>query len=150
MKLRAKQSERDLWDPFEFASELHNEMKSLFRKVAHHQETLKAKEPPVDVYEDPDVFLIRSDIPGMKRQDIEIKVDGRTLSLKGERKQDREGKERVCVASERFHGIFSRVIDLPTDIHSEKVWATYHDGILEITLPKNGGSRTKEFRVEVR
>src|SRR6202011_624095 len=88
--------------------------------------------PAVDVYQDKDHFTVYAELPGLKKEEIEISLNGDTLTIGGERKQ--EASEDKSVRTERFFGKFQRSLTLPVAVTSEKVTATYQDGILKVIL----------------
>jgi HSP20 family protein len=92
--------------------------------------------PAIEVYEKEDKFVVKAELPGMKKEDIDISVTGDTLSIKGERKAESEVKEEDYYFCERSYGSFSRSIALPSSINTEKIEASYEDGVLEVSLPK--------------
>jgi HSP20 family protein len=92
--------------------------------------------PAIEVYEKEDKFVVKAELPGMKKEDIDISVTGDTLSIKGERKAESEFKEEDYYFCERSYGSFSRSIALPSSIDTEKIEASYEDGVLEVSLPK--------------
>jgi HSP20 family protein len=92
--------------------------------------------PAIEVYEKEDKFVVKAELPGMKKEDIDISISGDTLSIKGERKAESEVKEEDYYCCERSYGSFSRSISLPSSIDTEKIEASYKDGVLEVSLPK--------------
>jgi HSP20 family protein len=141
----------ETWDPFDLMTDFQNEMNRLFHRSLHKKNGWeKTFEPEVDLVEEKDSFIVKADIPGIKKEEMDIKVEGRLLTLKGERKEEKETKEKNYYASERFYGAFTRMIELPTDVKADQVKATYKDGVLEITLPKTEGAKAKQVTVEVK
>jgi len=103
--------------------------------------------PAVDVYQDKDQFTVYAELPGFKKEEIEISLNGDTLTIGGERKQ--EASEDQGVRTERFFGKFQRSLTLPVAVTSEKVTATYQDGILKVILPKAEESKPKQISVSL-
>lgn len=105
--------------------------------------------PPLDIFETADELVVRAELPGMRREDIEVNVEGNTLILRGERKfeaeEDKESYHRV----ERVYGAFRRVLDLPATVDPDRVEATYRDGILEIHLGKREEAKPRQIEVKV-
>jgi len=142
---------REGWDPFDVMADFQHDMNRLFgRSLMKRNGWTRAFEPEVDVAEDKDAFLVKADLPGIKKEELDIKVEGRLLTLKGERKEEKETKEKNYYASERFYGAFTRMIELPAEVKTDQIKAAYKDGVLEITLPKSEGARAKQITVEVR
>lgn len=103
--------------------------------------------PAVDVYEEGDSFHIHADLPGLKRDDIDITVDGNTMTISGEKKRENETKEDGYYRAERYYGKFSRSIDMPVTVDTSKIDAKYKDGVLEIVLPKSETARPKQIKI---
>ena len=103
--------------------------------------------PAVDVYEDKDNLLVTAELPGLKKEDIEISLHEGFLNLAGERKQEekREGTELYRV--ERRVGRFHRSINLPCSVEADKIKATYNEGVLTVTLPKAEEAKPKQIPV---
>ncbi len=92
--------------------------------------------PSIDMYEKEDSFILRVELPGVNKEDVDISMTEDTLTIKGERKPPEEAKEFEYQCSEVCYGTFSRSIDMPTPVNSDKIDATYHNGMLEIRLQK--------------
>jgi HSP20 family protein len=110
------------------------------RPLAFPAETeLKMK---IDVKEDDKGYTVQADIPGVKKEDIQVDIEGDTVSLRAEVKQEKEEKKgEKVVYSERSYGMVSRSFSLPTEVDDKAAKAEYKDGVLKLTLPKktNGG-----------
>jgi len=145
---------RELWDPFDFVRDLQDEMSRFLTisplrrngNLAHG----RFFEPDIEVREELDHFVVRTDIPGIKKEELDISVLGKLLTLKGERKAETETKGKNYFYSERFHGAFSRTIELLTELDADKVKATYKDGVLELIIPKAENAKPKQVKVEVK
>ena len=106
--------------------------------------------PAVDIVDEKDQIRIKADLPGLKKEDIEISADNGILTIKGEKKEEKEIKEKDYVRSERYYGAFHRSFSLPTGVDPQKVNASYKDGVLEVTLPKREDAKPKQIKVEVK
>jgi len=106
--------------------------------------------PAVDVVEHEDKFLVKADLPGMKKEDLDITLVDGHLTLKGEKKQETEIKEENYHRIERYSGSFRRTIEMPSTVDAEKVAASYRDGVLEITIPKKEEVKPKQIKVEAK
>ena len=128
---------------------MRRDMDRLFGQVAGqaYWPTHAGVFPLVNVTEDQDHFYIRSEIPGMNREEISISATGRNLSISGERKIVSEGENVKYHRREREDGIFSRVVALPSDIQIDKIEASYVDGILSINIPKDEEAKPKQITV---
>ena len=103
--------------------------------------------PVVDVYDNDDNIVLKAEIPGIDKKDIEIDVKGRVLTLKGERSSDNEVKEDNYYRRERCFGKFERAFTLPVDVEPDKIKANYKDGVLEIDIPKPEEKKPKQITV---
>jgi len=106
--------------------------------------------PALEIYEKKDNYVIRAELPGMKKDEIDISVLGDTLTIKGERKAESEVKDEDYYRCEMCYGRFSRSVTLPAAVQASKVSASYNDGMLEVTLPKAAESKPKRVEVEVK
>ena len=105
--------------------------------------------PAVDVAETENDIIVKAEIPGINPKDIDISIVGETLTIKGEKKEEKENKGKHYHRVERSYGSFTRTIDLPTPVITDKVKAEDHHGVLEITLPKMEKSEAKKITVKV-
>jgi HSP20 family protein len=105
--------------------------------------------PPLDVFQDKDHVFVKCELPGMKKEDIKISLHENTLTISGERKQEREVKEGEAFRSERFFGRFHRSITLPVTVEANHVKAQYKDGILAVSLAKAEEAKPKQIEVQV-
>ena len=105
--------------------------------------------PAVDLYEEKDDIVVKAELPGMEKDKIEVNLADHTLTIKGEKKTEEEVKKENYYRSERFHGSFLRTLELPKDVHGDKVKASFKDGILEVRLPKTEEAKRKEVKVKV-
>lgn len=117
---------------------------SFFRSPA----SLSRWNPAVDVYQDKDQFTVVAELPGFKKEEIEISLHGDTLSISGERKQ--EGASEQGFLTERFYGKYQRGFTLPTAVDPDKVKATYKDGLLQVVLPKAEEAKPKQIEVALK
>ena len=105
--------------------------------------------PAVDILEDDDEFTVKAELPGVAAKDIVVTVDKNVLTLKGERRLEREMKKENYHRMERTYGMFSRSFRLPTLIDTANVRAEYNDGLLKVILPKKAGAKTRNIEVKV-
>jgi len=105
--------------------------------------------PAVDVLQDKDNVMVRVEVPGMKKQDIDISLQEGVLTISGERKAEDKYQGAEVHRSERFVGRFSRSVTLPLAINADKCNATYQEGILTVTLPKVEEAKPKQIEVKV-
>ena len=105
--------------------------------------------PAVDMYDKKDEIVIKAELPGVEKEKVNITITDNTLTIKGEVKKDEEIKDEDYYQCERAYGSFARDITLPVAVQSDKVNATFHEGILEIHLPKAEEAKEKEIEVVV-
>ena len=104
--------------------------------------------PPVDIFERNDHLVIRAEVPGIQKEDMDVRIENGVLTLHGERKQDLDVKEGNAHRTERVYGSFTRSFSLPTTVDASNVSAIYKDGVLEVTVPKAETAKPK--MVEIR
>ncbi len=105
--------------------------------------------PAVDVYEEQDDIVVKAELPGMSKDDIQISFADNTLTIRGEKKKEEEGKGKDYYRAERVYGSFSRSVVLPAEIVAEKARAVFKDGVLEIRLPKSEEAKKKTVNEKV-
>ena len=142
------------WDPFRDVLALQNRMNSLFQDFSRGQneaDTLAAAAfaPPVDVYEDEHKVVLKLEVPGMKQEDFDIRVENNTLTVSGERKFEKEEKEENFHRIERRYGSFYRAFTMPNSVNTENVKANYDAGVLKIELEKRAEAKPKQIKVGV-
>lgn len=143
------------WDPFRDMITLRDRMDRLFDdslarlRGGEEDFSISTWSPVVDIYETSDALVIKAEIPGIKKEDISVEVKDNTLSLKGERKFEKDVNEENYHRMERSYGSFCRVFSLPTTVEQDKVKASFKDGVLEITLPKLEKEKPKQVTVDV-
>jgi HSP20 family protein len=118
-------------------------------ELARSSQLLSGWTPAFDVYEDKDNFYVRAELPGMRKEDIDLSMHNGSLSISGERKSDDKLKEAEVYRAERFFGRFQRTITLPTLVAVDKIKAQYQDGILSVTVPKAEEAKPKHIDVKV-
>jgi HSP20 family protein len=129
------------WPTFGRLANLQDELDRLF------ESPLQAWAPALDVHEDKDGFTIRAELPGMKREDIEVSIQDGALVISGERQEEKVNEGTEVHRQERYYGRFSRALTLPTAVNGDKVKANYKDGILTVTLPKAEEAKPKQITV---
>lgn len=105
--------------------------------------------PSVDILEKDGNLILRAELPGMTEKDIDLKIEGNTLTLKGERKMENEDKKSDYHRVESFYGSFSRSFRLPDTVDYEKIDAKYKNGVLTVTLPQKPEVKPREIPVSV-
>ena len=110
---------------------------------------MKITTPAVDLYEEKDDIVVKAELPGMEKDNIEVNLSGHRLTIKGERKQEEEVKKEGYYRAERSYGSFLRTLELPSEVQTDKAKAAFKNGILEIRLPKTEEAMKKEAKVKV-
>jgi HSP20 family protein len=156
-----------VWDPFRELSRIEREIRKMFdefwgerrrwgllpalRRVelpAEREEGLIGT-PAVDLIDKGDTLVLRSEMPGVKKQDIKISVGEDNISISGKVERKKEEKEEDYYCCERTYSAWQRTIPLPLKVKSEQAKATYQNGVLEITLPKVEEARAKKKEIKV-
>jgi HSP20 family protein len=106
--------------------------------------------PPVDIFEnDKHEIVLKAELPGISREDIDIRVENNLLTIRGERKHDQETKQESYHRIERVYGAFSRSFQLPSTVNMEQVAAEFKDGVLTVVLPAREEARPRQVQVKV-
>jgi HSP20 family protein len=137
------------YEPWSVLNQLQREMDSLLRRDADTTSPVSDWMPAVDIRETPDAWLIHTDVPGVKVEDIEIHMENGVLSISGKRELDnteeKEGYKRV----ERVRGRFHRRFSLPDTANGDKITAKCNNGVLDITIPKQEKLLPRKIEVQV-
>ncbi len=137
-----------VWSPFAELERIRKEFDRLledFLPAGTDREQILA--PPVDVYETDSEVVVKAELPGVKKEDIDVTIKENSLHIKAERKEEREDKTENVHRVERFYGRIERIVPLPVEVKPEEAKAEYKDGILEIRIPKV--KVTKEAKVQI-
>jgi HSP20 family protein len=110
---------------------------------------LEISPPAVDLFEEKDEFVVKAELPGMEKDNIQVNLSDHTLTIKGEKKKSEEVKGENYYKSERSFGSFTRILELPSEVYGDKVKASFKNGILEVRLPKTEAAKAKEIKVKV-
>jgi HSP20 family protein len=94
-------------------------------------------------------IVVKAEVPGLEPKDIDISLTGGVLTIKGEKKQEKEEKDENYHRIERSYGTFTRSVRVPQEVQSDKIEATYKNGVLKITLPKSEEAKKKEIKIKV-
>ena len=137
-------------DLFRLQDSLFRTLDSAYRNQDREEAPMTASwSPLVDVFEDQDGITLKVEVPEVDAKDVEILVEGNTLTLKGERKLENEEKRDGYHRIERTYGAFSRSFTLPATVDSENIKAESKDGILRIVLPKKPETKPRQIKVGV-
>lgn len=151
--------EEGFWSPLQQLNQLRNEIDRLFGSPLSPLEGMlepattslfEGWSPSLDLYEEKEKFIVRAELPGMKKEDIEVTASGDTITISGEKKHEEEVKEgKDNYRSERFFGRFQRSITLPAAVDVSKIEAHYKDGVLSLAVPKAEEAKRKQIEVKV-
>jgi HSP20 family protein len=141
-------------DPFREFAHLQNRINRVFSDAYSHNDdgltTSGAWVPPVDIYQNGEhEIVLKAEVPDLTREDIDITVDGGTLTIKGEKKLSNEVKEEHYHRIERQYGSFSRSFSLPQTVDTGKVGADYRNGVLTVRLPLRDEAKPRQIKVDV-
>ena len=133
------------WDPFRDLMNLHDRTR---RFVDGEDEVAGSWAPPVDIFERGDDLVVRAEVPGVDRKELDITVEENTLVLRGGRKREKEFKHQDAYRLERSFGTFVRSFRLPGTVDASRISAHYENGILEITLPKAEHAKPRKVQIK--
>lgn len=143
------------WDPFRDLAELQDRINRIFddrvaRRTDGEPVAAKTWAPPVDIYDDEGKLVVRAELPGLKREDIDIQVTAESLTICGERKlEEVDGRQLNYIRVERIYGPFHRTFSISVPIKADQAKASYKDGILEVVIPKAEEAQPKKIQIEV-
>jgi HSP20 family protein len=143
------------WEPFREFSPMQDRLNRLFRESYNPERpeealTTTSLAPPVDIYEDEHNITLKIEVPGIDEKDIDVRIEGNTLTVHGERKLEKEEKEENFRRVERHYGSFTRSFTLPGSVDSGQASADYDKGVLKIKLPKKAEAKPKQIKVNIR
>lgn len=140
------------WDPFRDLNLLQDRMNRLFEDAGRGYRgdepvSTSTWSPAVDIYETGSEIVVKAELPGIDRKDITLHLENNVLTLKGDRKFEKETSEENYQRIERSYGGFSRSFNIPSMVDEEKIRADYRDGVLKIVLPKKEQAKPKQIRI---
>ncbi len=141
------------WKPFRELERMRREMDRLwdtfFERRPSRGEEVAEWLPSLDVSETKNDYVVKVELPGLEPKDIDISLTNDVLTIKGEKKQEKEEKEENYHLIERSYGSFTRSVRLPSQVQSDKINATFKNGVLKVTLPKTEEAKKKEIKIKV-
>jgi HSP20 family protein len=143
------------WEAYRDVVALQNRMNSIFQDFSRNSSgetdlvTAAGFVPPVDIYEDEHKLVLKLEIPGIRQEDLDVRMENTTLSVRGERSFQTEGKEENFHRVERRYGSFYRAFTVPNTIDPEGIKAEYDAGVLRLELQKRPESKPKQIKVNV-
>jgi HSP20 family protein len=141
------------WRPFEF-DRIRREMDRIWDSFLEGRPVRRVEEdrewlPSVDVSETKSDLVIKAELPGLDSKDIDISMNNGYLTIRGEKKNEKEEREESYHLIERNYGLFTRSVRLPKEVQSDKITASFKNGVLKITLPKSDEAKKKEIKIKV-
>jgi len=141
------------WDPYSTFNALRDQVNHLFEDAAfrgsHTESGLTAWAPAVDIYENGNELVAKADVPEIDQKDLDIRVENNLLTIRGERKFEKNVYEENYLRVERAYGSFSRSFTLPNTVNTEGISAQYANGVLTLHLPKREEAKPKQIQVKV-
>ena len=142
------------WETYRDVVALQNRMNSLFQDFSRNSGenelvTAAGFVPPVDIYEDEHKLVLKLEIPGIRQEDLDVRMENTTLSVKGERSFESEGKEENFHRVERRYGSFYRAFTVPNTVDPQSIKAEYDAGVLRLELQKKAESKPRQIKVSV-
>jgi len=139
------------WEPLRDLLSIQRDMNRFFSDTMSAREAAPVSRaetwvPPVGIHESAEAFTIAVELPGVKKEDIQLELKDESLTLRGERKPERDVNEGVH-RMERVYGPFHRSFNLPSNINTSAVKASFRDGVLEIVLPKAEEARPRQINI---
>lgn len=145
------------WNPFRELEEMSERLNNVFGRPVPARLSESAKElmtapdwsPAVDIVETNNEYNIKAEIPGVKKEDVKVSVENGLLTIRGERKLEKEEKDKRYHRVERFYGTFTRSFSLPENVDETKVLAEFKDGMLNVHLPKSEKTKMRSVEIKV-
>ncbi len=149
--IRYQVPELSNWSSFDRLATFRDEVNRLFDFSWPSRDSglFSGWSPALDVFDDKDSFVVKAELPGLKKEDIDLALHDGVLTISGERKHEREAKDGGTFRSERYFGKFQRSVTLPAAVDASKVQASYKDGVLSVELPKAEEAKPKHIAVSV-
>jgi len=141
----------DRWEPFRGTSpdsQLNRLFSDFFGRVTQEQ-NLTTWAPAVDIYEGENELVVKADLPDVKPEELDIRVENNILTIRGERKFEKKIDEKNYLRVERAYGSFARSFSLANTVNTEAIKADYKDGVLTLNIPKREEAKPKQIRVNV-
>ena len=142
------------WRPFGELSSIRREMDRLWNRALGEtpfaRTLAEGWAPRIDLSETKDSFVVKAELPGLDAKDVNLTISGNVLTIKGEKKKEEEKKDEHQHYVERYHGSFQRSFQLPLNVKSDKIGATFDKGVLKVTLPKTEEAKKKEIEIKVK
>ncbi|OUJ18263.1 Molecular chaperone HSP20 family, IbpA [Methanonatronarchaeum thermophilum] len=145
------------FDPFEELKNMRERMEAMYQELGQNypsrirqpwREQTRGMYPNTDIMDHKNEVVVTMDLPGVQKSDINLHIDGETLTITAERQTETKKEEESYIAHERRYGNYHRTVRLPAPVNEEKINATFKNGVLEIHLPKTEKTRGKQIKIE--
>ncbi|HWZ96337.1 MAG TPA: Hsp20/alpha crystallin family protein [Candidatus Dormibacteraeota bacterium] len=139
------------WEPFTGGSGLESQVNRMFNELLgrSQESNLTSWAPAVDIFENEHELIVKADLPDVKPEELDIRVENNILTIRGERKFEKKVDEKNYLRLERSYGSFARSFSLSNTVNSEAIKADYKDGVLTLTIPKREEAKPKQIKVNV-
>src|SRR5215475_14304649 len=139
------------WEPFRSNVGLESQVNRMFSELfgRTQESNLTTWAPSVDIFENEHELVVKADLPDVKPEDLDIRVENNILTIRGERKFEKKVDEKNYLRMERSYGSFARSFSLSNTVNSEAIKADYKDGVLTLTIPKREEAKPKQIKVNV-
>src|SRR5262245_34147239 len=139
------------WEPFRDHIALESQVNRMFNELfgRTQESNLTTWAPAVDIFESEHELVVKADLPDVKPEELDIRVENNILTIRGERKFEKKVDEKNYLRVERSYGSFSRSFSLANTVNSEAIKADYKDGVLTLTIPKREEAKPKQIKVNV-
>ncbi len=137
-------------DLFGIQREINKMFDGVFRGTGDEDYSFSSWTPAVDIAEHDDEYLVKVELPGVNKDEVKLTLENNILTIRGEKKQEKETKKENYHRVERSYGSFQRSFTLPAAVKSDKIDASYKDGILTVSLPKAEEAKPKQIEVKVK
>jgi len=137
-------------DLFGIQREMNKMFDGVFRGTGDEDYSFSSWTPAVDIAEHDDEYLVKVELPGVNKDEVKLTLENNILTIRGEKKQEKETKKENYHRVERSYGSFQRSFTLPAAVKSDKIDASYKDGILKVSLPKAEEAKPKQIEVKVK
>jgi HSP20 family protein len=138
------------WEPFREMEDIFRQYSPFFARSLRRNEEGGSWSPVADITETDNEYLIKAELPAVKKEDVRVTLDDNVITISGERRQEKEQKEANEIRIESFYGTFSRSFALPDNIDAKAIQAETKDGVLKVRIPKTKAVEPKKIAVEVK
>lgn len=138
------------WEPLREFEDMFRQYSPLWSRVMRHQGEADQWSPVADITETDKEYLIKAELPEVKKEDVKITLENGVLTISGERRHEKEHKEENEIRVESFYGTFARSFSLPDNIDAKGIHAESKDGVLRVRIPKTPAAESKKVAIEVK